>query len=259
MEKQETDEDSDPPEEVKTVKNKRTLEHYEFQPLPTNLNNSKKAGKLKDGRKKFKKCSIGSNQTNLVKKSRKSTHLKFDELGNPSKSGIEDKVEKIVTEPTRIVNVRTNKKRDKRVHHLTNIQIPPELSSLPHISKYWAQRYRLFSKYDEGIQLDEESWYSVTPEKIGKHIAEKCKCGLVVDGFCGVGGNTIQFALTCERVIAVDIDSDKIAMAKHNARVYGVEDKIEFIVGDFFKIVPNLKADVVFLSPPWGGPKYIDI
>ena len=28
----------------------------------------------------------------------------------------------------------------------------------PRISKYWAQRYRLFSKYDQGIQMDEESW-----------------------------------------------------------------------------------------------------
>lgn len=33
-------------------------------------------------------------------------------------------------------------------------------------------------------------------------------------------------------------------------------DRIEFIVGDFFKIAPQLKADVVFLSPPWGGPNY---
>lgn len=41
----------------------------------------------------------------------------------------------------------------------------------PEIAKYWAQRYRLFSRFDEGIQLDRESWYSVTPEKIAEHIA----------------------------------------------------------------------------------------
>jgi len=59
-------------------------------------------------------------------------------------------------------------------------------------------------------------------------------------------------------VIAVDIDRDKIAMARHNARVYGVEHKIDFIVGDFFQVVPYIKADVVFLSPPWGGPAYVN-
>lgn len=29
--------------------------------------------------------------------------------------------------------------------------------------KYWAQRYRYFSRFDDGIALDAESWYSVTP------------------------------------------------------------------------------------------------
>lgn len=59
-------------------------------------------------------------------------------------------------------------------------------------------------------------------------------------------------------VIAIDIDPKKIQLAKHNATIYKVADRIEFIVGDFFKIAPSLKADVVFLSPPWGGPNYLE-
>lgn len=58
-------------------------------------------------------------------------------------------------------------------------------------------------------------------------------------------------------VIAIDIDPKKIEMARHNAAVYGVEDRIEFIVGDFLVLAASLKADVVFLSPPWGGPQYM--
>lgn len=42
-----------------------------------------------------------------------------------------------------------------------------------------------------------ESWFSVTPEKVAAHAAERCRCDLIVDGFCGVGGNAIQFAMTC--------------------------------------------------------------
>eukprot|EP00112_Aurelia_sp_Birch-Aquarium-sp1_P010856 Seg230.17 transcript_id=Seg230.17/GoldUCD/mRNA.D3Y31 product="Trimethylguanosine synthase" protein_id=Seg230.17/GoldUCD/D3Y31 len=126
------------------------------------------------------------------------------------------------------------------------------------IEKYWNQRYRLFSRFDEGIKLDKESWYSVTPEKIAEHIAERCRCDVVIDAFCGAGGNTIQLAFTCERVIAIDIDVTKIEIAKHNAAVYGVADRIEFIIGDYFDVAPNLKADAVFLSPPWGGPAYSD-
>ena len=61
----------------------------------------------------------------------------------------------------------------------------------------------------------------------------------------------------CDTVIAIDIDPEKINLARHNAEVYGVADRIEFIVGDFFLLAPSLKSDVVFLSPPWGGPRYL--
>jgi hypothetical protein len=42
-------------------------------------------------------------------------------------------------------------------------------------TKYYDQRYRLFSRYDEGIVLDEESWFSATPEAIAKDIAKNCQ------------------------------------------------------------------------------------
>ncbi|KAG8195939.1 hypothetical protein JTE90_001170 [Oedothorax gibbosus] len=128
----------------------------------------------------------------------------------------------------------------------------------PVFKKYWSQRYRLFSRFDDGIKLDEESWFSVTPEKIARHIADRCCCDVIVDAFCGAGGNSIQFASQCCHVIAIDIDPKKIELAKHNAKVYEVDEYIDFIVGDYFDIAPRLKADVVFLSPPWGGPSYLE-
>lgn len=60
-------------------------------------------------------------------------------------------------------------------------------------------------------------------------------------------------------MIAIDIDPKKIEMAKHNATVYGVADKIEFIVGDFLLVADTIKADNIFLSPPWGGPQYMKV
>lgn len=95
------------------------------------------------------------------------------------------------------------------------------------LEKYWFQRYRLFSRYDEGIRLDRgnkrfiflslprnpisawcrfcvfffvlESWFSVTPEEIARQIALRCKCNCILDAFCGAGGNTIQFAMVCDK------------------------------------------------------------
>ncbi|KAJ0059293.1 hypothetical protein NL108_014407, partial [Boleophthalmus pectinirostris] len=105
-------------------------------------------------------------------------------------------------------------------------------------------------------------WFSVTPERIAEHIAVRVwssfpSSRLVVDAFCGVGGNAIQFALSGNRVVAVDIDPVRIDLARHNAAVYGVAERVDFIQGDFLQLAPRLRGDVVFLSPPWGGPAYL--
>ncbi|KAL5225630.1 hypothetical protein ABZP36_012269 [Zizania latifolia] len=132
--------------------------------------------------------------------------------------------------------------------------------------KYWAQRHSLFSLYDRGVRMDAEGWYSATPEAIAAAQASYAPpASVVIDAFAGVGGNSIQFAARhpptprhfqgCY-VVAVEIDPRKVELAAHNARIYGVEDRIEFVLGDFFHLAPSLKADLVFLSPPWGGPSY---
>ncbi|KAI0792199.1 RNA cap guanine-N2 methyltransferase-domain-containing protein [Abortiporus biennis] len=138
-------------------------------------------------------------------------------------------------------------------------QVPEQLV------KYFHQRHRYFSLYDEGCLLDEVGWYSVTPEGIATQIAERCRCATILDAFCGVGGNAIAFAQTCERVIALDTSPVRLALARHNAAIYGVVDRIEFILGDYLSFARSYlstphkqrKIDVVFLSPPWGGPDYI--
>ncbi|KAA3476460.1 trimethylguanosine synthase-like isoform X1 [Gossypium australe] len=127
------------------------------------------------------------------------------------------------------------------------------------IGKYWCQRYLLFSRFDDGIKMDEEGWFSVTPESIARHHASRCGSGIVVDSFTGVGGNAIQLAQRSAHVIAIDIDPKKIHYAYQNATVYGVNDQIDFVTGDFFTLAPKLKADTVFLSPPWGGPDYAKV
>ena len=37
-----------------------------------------------------------------------------------------------------------------------------------------AQRYNYFSLFDDGIGLDPEGWFSVTPEAIAAHVASRC-------------------------------------------------------------------------------------
>lgn len=165
--------------------------------------------------------------------------------------------------------------------------------------KFWAQRKRLFSLFDEGIKLDQESWYSVTPEAIANHQAESMarrsaaeKADVVVlDAFCGAGGNAIAFARhpAISLVICVDTDPSKLQMAANNAKIYGIPDKkLLFVHGDACDVIQQYKdgkrlldysaatksseeihgyrfggldhlpeiISGIFLSPPWGGENY---
>ena len=146
----------------------------------------------------------------------------------------------------------------------------------PVLERYFHQRRSLFSRYDRGVWLDAEGWYSATPEAVAIATSDLLMGGrsggvpgaetprrppsLFVDGFVGVGGNAIQQALRDPAgvVLAVDVDPAKVAMARHNAAVYGLPPgRIQFVVGDFSALAPRLRADVCFLSPPWGGPGYM--
>ena len=130
----------------------------------------------------------------------------------------------------------------------------PHPPSVVH-DKYWCQRRRLFSRFDMGVQLDSEGWFSVTPEIIADHVANRVgeladsaafgrglpgsnlgdNEGIVVlDAFCGCGGNAIAFGKIprdkISLVVCVDIDRSKLRKAAYNASLYDIpNDKLVFI------------------------------
>jgi trimethylguanosine synthase len=139
--------------------------------------------------------------------------------------------------------------------------------------KYWAQRYRYFSKFDAGACLDEEMWFSVTPEAVARHQAARgvAQAGalLVVDAFAGAGGNTVAFAAAGALALGVDVSRPRLLAARRNAELYGVAPRCDWVCGDWTALSaamararpgrpPPCAADLLFLSPPWGGPAYLD-
>jgi trimethylguanosine synthase len=74
-------------------------------------------------------------------------------------------------------------------------------------------------------------------------------------------------------VIALDTSPTRLALARHNAALHGLSSRIEFVLADFRSFAARIlnatssststsssltrKIDVVFLSPPWGGPEYL--
>lgn len=161
----------------------------------------------------------------------------------------------------------------------------------PHLSKYWYQRRRLFHKFDSGIQLDEESWFSVSPEQVADHVSAQVgrlleqasyqsstttappfappslggpplqiQQHVVLDAFCGCGGNAISFAKCLPDntlVVAVDLDRTKLRMAAHNARIYGIPpSKITFVECNVLFLLEHVYRDGEFvLDRPCATPE----
>lgn len=135
--------------------------------------------------------------------------------------------------------------------------------------KYWRKRYDLFSRFDDGVWLTAELWYSVTPEITAQFTARLVKMLLpnaknILDICCGGGGNTIQFGQEFELVGGIDVRPNNVKCSEHNCSLYGVENAW-FVCGDWNELskstdwIPSHilpKFDFVFCSPPWGGPKY---
>jgi trimethylguanosine synthase len=162
-----------------------------------------------------------------------------------------------------------NGKLTLRAVHFKGVKcpgFPPAPKGVP--VKYWMKRLNLFSKFDEGIHMDDFAWFETTPEAVAKHIAlsiKKLSVSTVLDGCCGVGSACIQLALQMRKVVilANDLSEDRVEMSRHNAKVYNVFNRIKFQTGDFCEFGHSKRlrfsSTAVFLSPPWGGPSCNDL
>ncbi|MBN2801333.1 MAG: methyltransferase domain-containing protein [Deltaproteobacteria bacterium] len=101
-----------------------------------------------------------------------------------------------------------------------------------------------------GARLDAEGRWSLTPEVLALAMGRLAAGRQVVDAGCGAGGNAIGFARAGSPVTAVELDPARLELARHNARLYGVADRIHFLLGDAQQL--DLSGDILFLDPPWG-------
>lgn len=138
------------------------------------------------------------------------------------------------------------------------LEILPKLHR-PDVRKARLEEARRYRKGSPGFahalaQLDETAKRSLTPEALALEMGQRVAGLRVIDACCGAGGNAIGFARAGCTVTAIDIDPRRVAMAKHNAGLYGVDHRIEFMCGDALDVVPKLQGDLLFIDPPWATP-----
>jgi hypothetical protein len=132
------------------------------------------------------------------------------------------------------------------------------------------------------LQLDQEAMYSVTNQRdadsmskiLLAHIEkvyqkfpssdkdkDKGKRWIITDGTACVGGNVISFAKYFDGVNAVEIDQIRFDMLARNVGVLGLDEdnKVQLYQGNYVEGYRELRQDIIFMDPPWGGPSMMSL
>ena len=115
-------------------------------------------------------------------------------------------------------------------------------------------------KFSLPIHADADAYYMSTPEVVAQHIAERLSgYRAAVELCCAVGMTSIQLAKRVEHVYAIDFNTKRLADARHNARLYGVNN-ITFLRGDALdaELLKTMNADVAILDPDWSKAGDLD-
>jgi 2-polyprenyl-3-methyl-5-hydroxy-6-metoxy-1,4-benzoquinol methylase len=91
--------------------------------------------------------------------------------------------------------------------------------------------------------------YFVEPHIPGFAQFERWNGKRVLEIGCGIGTDTMSFAKSGARVTAVDVSEKSLGVARGRARLYGVEDRVEFFCGnaeELTRMVPAAPYDLIY-------------
>lgn len=112
----------------------------------------------------------------------------------------------------------------------------------------------------ENYQLTNIGYYSIILPKDSERIANIIKSYfdsniVVTDATSNMGGVVMKLS-DYFKVNAVEINNKHFEILKNNVNNYGSKHKVNFYCNDYLDIIDELKQDVVFFDPPWGGTDY---
>ena len=250
---------------MESIGNNINQNEDEIQLLKRKRNKNKSSNKNKENKNNSNNNSNNETTLQIISLSKKnSSNIIIDEENSEfyeHSNGIKDKINIKDNNELLLLVKKTNINfNTPEILFSKGKKNPDNFPENEKFNQYYVQRYYFFSLFDEGIQMDTESWYSVTPEEISEYISSiipDSSDSTILDAFCGCGGNAIFFSKKFKKVIANDLFIEKINMTKNNTRIYNCPNNIEYHSVDFLKLNLNEeKIDYIFLSPPWGGPDY---
>jgi len=79
----------------------------------------------------------------------------------------------------------------------------------------------------------------------------------IIDSTACVGGNTINFAKYFFNVISIELNKIHFDVLKNNINAIKCNN-VSIYEGNFLEVIKdkNIKSDIIFIDPPWGGFQY---
>jgi predicted RNA methylase len=115
-----------------------------------------------------------------------------------------------------------------------------------------------------GLHVTKEGVFSMSKytdaDELSVYIKELAKTNdwdinTITDATANIGGNTLSFSKHFDNVNSVEIDKMTTDALTNNITIYN-RTNIQVINSDYLNVMNDLKQDVVFFDPPWGGLNY---
>jgi len=118
-----------------------------------------------------------------------------------------------------------------------------------------------FPEQNDKILIDEVGKYYISKPYAVEKITNIIKKNIdptnltITDGFACIGGDTLGFSKMFKHVNSNELDETRFKYLQHNMAIFN-RTNITFYNKDYFELVKELKQDVIYLDPPWGGVDY---
>ncbi len=112
------------------------------------------------------------------------------------------------------------------------------------------------------LQLSTLGKYSITPYNVGTEMSKIIRShitkqkAVITEATANVGGFVFALTNDFDKVNAVEILKFNCDILENNVNVYKLNKKVDIICKDYLEVMDDLKQDVVFIDPPWGGKNY---
>lgn len=114
---------------------------------------------------------------------------------------------------------------------------------------------------DERLKIDKDSEFYISHPEVSTKICDliENEVGsdiIITDMTACVGGDTIRFALRFKGVNAIERNKVRYQYLCNNIDCYHINNVYNIFNRDCMDVYSELKHDVVYFDPPWGGPEY---